>query len=198
VKRLLVNAALAAVAVVVSTAIGCEKDGDGGLIGVRSAEACTKVDTIECLPKVTFMDTTNEFWTEEVMNGNVVVVNFWATWCKPCKREIPALTQAYEKYKERGLVLLGVMTDEPSDDKLAKFAAEVGMRFPTVRLTDELWHAFNQPPNIPATFVYDRAGNLRKSISGGISYGALDAIIAELVAEPPPAQAAAPATAPSL
>src|SRR6476619_1385840 len=88
--------------------------GQDGNVTVASAKAtaCTK-GAGDCLPDVKYVDTTGKTYTPESLAGKVVVVNFWATWCHPCQKEIPALSHAYDKYKDKGVVFLGIMSDQP-------------------------------------------------------------------------------------
>src|SRR6476469_6360638 len=65
-------------------------------IGSKTASACTGSGD-ECMPVVTFMDTSGKAHTPESLRGKVVIVNFWATWCGPCKKEIPDLSKLYSK-----------------------------------------------------------------------------------------------------
>jgi len=93
--------------------------------------------------------------------GKVVVVNFWATWCHPCEKEIPDLSRAYEKYKAKGVVFLGVMADQPTPDAqvLLNFQSDHEMTYPVVRVNPELLQSFDYPENLPTTFVFDRSGH---------------------------------------
>src|SRR5689334_18943077 len=78
-------------------------------VGTPKASACAKGE--QCLPQVAYTDTNGTAYTPDSLKGKVVVVNFWATWCKPCQKEIPDLSKIYDKYKGKGLVMLGIMTD---------------------------------------------------------------------------------------
>src|SRR6185295_7105216 len=71
--------------------------GSGVSIGTAHAQACNKAQG-QCLPDVKYVDTGGNAYTPESLAGKVVVVNFWATWCHPCQKEIPDLSKAYEKY----------------------------------------------------------------------------------------------------
>jgi thiol-disulfide isomerase/thioredoxin len=131
------------------------------LAGCSSREAqaaCTGGD--ECLPDINFVDTTGAKHTPDELRGKVVVVNFWATWCGPCKKEIPDLSKLYQQYKDKGVVMLGVLTnDNPSQGELLNFQSDYEMDFPVVRQTSDILVSFNYPQAIPTTFIYDRAGH---------------------------------------
>src|SRR4051794_10547720 len=93
-------------------------------IGEKKAAACTKGQD-DCLPDVTYIDTAGKAYTTQSLAGKIVIVNFWATWCGPCQKEIPELSKIYEQYKARGVVMLGVLTnDNPSDSELLSFTSD--------------------------------------------------------------------------
>lgn len=127
-------------------------------LGAPTAKACAQ--TGECLPTLSFVDTNGVAYTPESLAGKVVVVNFWATWCHPCLKEIPDLAKVHEQYGKEGLVILGVMTDNPDGQTLLNFASDNMLTYPIVRGTREIIGAFQSPANLPTTFVYDRRGNL--------------------------------------
>ncbi len=92
--------------------------------------------------------------------GQVVLVNFWATWCGPCRQEIPHLNKLYDKYRASGFVLLGVNIDE--DARLAtELAARLGVKFPVLLDTDKKVSRLYDMSAMPATVVIDRDGRVR-------------------------------------
>ena len=92
--------------------------------------------------------------------GQVVLVNFWATWCGPCRQEIPHLNKLYDKYRASGFVLLGVNIDE--DAKLASdLATKLGVKFPVLLDTDKKVSRLYDMSAMPATVVIDRDGRVR-------------------------------------
>src|SRR5262249_62016939 len=93
------------------------------VIGSGPAGACNR-STDDCLPDVKYIDTTGKAWTAETLAGKVVVVNFWATWCHPCQKEIPDLSKVYDKYKAKGVVFLGVLTDNVDNQQLLNFSSD--------------------------------------------------------------------------
>src|SRR3954447_20132142 len=135
--------------------------GDGGKIelGSKRASACTRGQD-DCLPDLKYIDTNGKAYTLDQLTGKVVVVNFWATWCHPCQKEIPDLSKLYEKYKDKGVVMLGVLTnDHPSDSDLLNFASDHAMSYPIVRESSNILMSFKYPQALPTTFVFDRGGH---------------------------------------
>lgn len=138
--------------------------------GVQTAEAqCEKAGHLDCFPEVGMLDTQGYAWTGEETRGKVVLVNFWATWCKPCVREIPLLNNYYEQYKDDGLVILGVMTDAVTDDQLKHFARRHNLTYPVVRSDQLIMQAFDYPDALPTTFLYDRSGKFHSRHIGPLS-----------------------------
>jgi thiol-disulfide isomerase/thioredoxin len=87
--------------------------------------------------------------------GKVVIVNFWATWCPPCRAEIPDLVALQDKYRDR-LVIIGVSQDEGSVEGVKQFAAAHKMNYPVVMMTAELDQAFPGIRALPTSFILDR------------------------------------------
>lgn len=158
---------------------------DGGIrpgAGVAHAE-CTKGQR-DCLPDVSYTDTTGVTYTRDELARKVVLVNFWATWCAPCRQEIPALSKIYDKYKSKGVVFLGVLTDTPDSQQLLNFQSDNDMAYPVVRANRELMASYDEPQNLPTTFVFDRGGKQVFSHIGLLREGELDALIGQLSAQP--------------
>jgi peroxiredoxin len=97
-------------------------------------------------------------WTLKEQRGKVVVVNFWATWCPPCRKEMPDLETLYKQFKDQGLVILAISDEDAG--KVGPFIAEQKVTYPILldpgRKVNELF----QIEGIPKTFVYDRSGKL--------------------------------------
>jgi thiol-disulfide isomerase/thioredoxin len=127
----------------------------------RKAEAsCSSAK--DCLPAVSFKDLEHREHTPESLRGNVVVVNFWATWCGPCKKEIPAFNRVYTAYKDRGVVMLGMLHDNQVDDMgLLNFMSDHELTYPVVKADNEILAAFEFPSALPTTFIYDKSGKVR-------------------------------------
>lgn len=94
--------------------------------------------------------------------GTVALVNIWATWCHPCREEIPELIAIRERYKARGMELIGVSVDtDGTDDAIRTFMKDYRMTFPVWRDPDERISNLFLAIGVPATFLIDRKGVLR-------------------------------------
>jgi peroxiredoxin len=94
------------------------------------------------------------------LRGQVVLVNFWATWCGPCREEMPHLDTLYQKYRKSGFVLLGVNVDDDPATALAT-AAKLNVSFPVLLDTDKKVSKLYDLNTMPSTVVIDRDGKLR-------------------------------------
>ncbi len=154
-------------------------------VGTKQAKACAKSGADDCLPDVKYIDSQGHAYTAESLQGKVVVVNFWATWCGPCKKEIPDLSKLYDKYKDKNVMILGVMADNPAptDSDLLNFQSDFMMSYPVVRVTSDLNVGFNYPQQLPTTFVFDNSGHrVGRPHIGAISSEQLAAQLDDLVA----------------
>jgi cytochrome c biogenesis protein CcmG/thiol:disulfide interchange protein DsbE len=95
--------------------------------------------------------------------GKVVLLNFWATWCAPCKSEIPAFVQLQDKYREQGVVFLGFSVDDPVE-KLKPFAAQYKMNYPVLvgDGRDDVQDAYGPMWGVPVTVFISRDGKICK------------------------------------
>jgi len=94
------------------------------------------------------------------LRGKVVLVNYWATWCAPCKREMPVLNSFYRRYHEQGLEIIGISADHPEDfAKMRKMSATLA--YPTSIMDKISQDGFGPPEGFPLTYVIDRDGVVR-------------------------------------
>jgi cytochrome c biogenesis protein CcmG/thiol:disulfide interchange protein DsbE len=93
--------------------------------------------------------------------GKVLFMNFWATWCPPCRAEIPDFIEAYDEYKDMGLAILGVSVDNISPQKVNEFVKRNEMNYPVAMATKKLFQDYPAPAAIPTTLVIDGTGKIR-------------------------------------
>ncbi len=103
--------------------------------------------------------------TAKDFKGKIVIVDFWATWCAPCKIEIPEYNRIREKYKDRGVEFLGV-TFESSEEDTRDFIKEFEMKYPVGMATDEIDVALGGHLGFPTTFVVGRDWKVYRKIHG--------------------------------
>ena len=102
--------------------------------------------------------------------GKVVLLNFWATWCGPCKVEIPEFVEAYRKYRDKGFVILGVLSqDDPPQQELQAFMSEFKMNYPVMREHTQLEESLGELWALPTSFVIDRKGQVCSKHMGPFS-----------------------------
>jgi cytochrome c biogenesis protein CcmG, thiol:disulfide interchange protein DsbE len=107
--------------------------------------------------------------------GQVVLVNFWATWCPPCVEELPSLMTLQERMKGRGLVVVGVSIDVDGD-AYHRFLKLHGINFVTVRDPDQKVAGMYGTSGWPETYIIDRQGVLRRKFVGPVDWNAPDVV----------------------
>jgi peroxiredoxin len=117
------------------------------------------------------------------LKGKVVLLNFWVSWCEPCKEEMPAIQQTYEAWKDKGLVVVGVNIAE-SKVTAKGFAERLGVSFPVVLDSNRevTVHSYNVGP-IPSSFFIDKNGIVRSVNTGGMSANYMKNKIETLLAQ---------------
>ncbi|MDD5330610.1 MAG: TlpA disulfide reductase family protein [Sulfuricella sp.] len=115
--------------------------------------------------------------------GKVLVLNFWAPWCPPCREEIPDFVKLQDKYRARGLVFVGVALDEKI--KVQAFADEMGINYPVLlgemEAVDLAHKIGNRLGGLPFTVVIDRNGGIAASEVGGLTVARLEKLVAPLL-----------------
>jgi thiol-disulfide isomerase/thioredoxin len=117
--------------------------------------------------------------------GKVVVVNFWATWCGPCRKEIPDFIKAYKNYKNEGLAIIGIALDEDGWTKVTPYVTENKINYPIVLGDEEVVRNYGGINAIPTTFIIDKKGNIVDQYTGMMSLKQLEAKVKPLLKTPP-------------
>jgi peroxiredoxin len=115
--------------------------------------------------------------------GKVVLLNFWATWCPPCRAEIPDFVEAYNQYKSKGMVIIGLSVDQMSAEDLISFVAAHQMSYPIAFATRDVVEDYKPGNYIPATIFIDKQGQIRHKKVGAVSKDELQKIFDQLVNE---------------
>jgi len=145
-KRILVLAALMTVAFVAA--------------GAACSPAKTQAETTPA-PDFTIKDLQGTSLSLSSYKGKVLVLNFWATWCPPCRKEIPDFIEAYRELKDKGLEILGVSVDETTAEALLEWTKKTGINYPIALATPEIVRDYEPGNYIPATIIIDRGGRIR-------------------------------------
>ena len=112
--------------------------------------------------------------------GKIVLLNVWATWCGPCQAEIPELIEAYNKYEDRGVIVVGVSLDD-SAETLRAYAPKKQMNYPILLMQDAFDDAYGPIFGVPVTFFIGRDGKISRKHFGPVSKEDLDREITALL-----------------
>lgn len=115
--------------------------------------------------------------------GNVVILNIWATWCPPCVEETSDLVDIYEKYKDEGLVVLGISIDEQGKSVVEPFVEKYDITYPVTIDDGTILEKYGPLIGIPTTYIIGKKGNLRYFATGAITKKELAPRIEQLLEE---------------
>ena len=129
--------------------------------------------------------------TQDDMRGKVVLVNFWASWCGPCRTEMPSFQRVYQERKDQGLVVLGVWTDDTDAFAMREFLRDAAITYPVVIGGKDAERTFGGVFGLPTSLFIDRGGRIRQRVVGVVAEQTLRMQLDTLLAErapPPPAR----------
>ncbi len=115
------------------------------------------------------------------LRGRVVLLDFWAHWCQPCRRTVPILNALRERYGEHGLVIIGVNVESIGPRRLIAAHADIGAEFPTIQDRDGAISGAYGVQSLPTLVVVDAEGGIRDVSSGVPNESALDELVSELL-----------------
>jgi peroxiredoxin len=121
--------------------------------------------------------------------GKAVLLNFWATWCEPCKIEMPWFVEMQKEYGAQGLQILGVAMDDASPKDISDFAKQMGVNYPIVVGKDSVGDAYGGVQFLPATFYVGRDGKVLDKVFGLKGRGEIQDYIKKALASGPVTQA---------
>lgn len=120
-------------------------------------------------PNFSWKDKDGKTVSFDTFRGKVTLVNFWATWCGPCKRELPDLIALSKEMESKGVKVIGISTDRGSNviDDVKSFVAQAGITYQIVISNEDLEEAYGNIRVIPTTFLIDADGKIAETIIGG-------------------------------
>jgi thiol-disulfide isomerase/thioredoxin len=119
------------------------------------------------LPEFSLKDLQGREVSSATLHGKVVLIDFWATWCQPCKKEMPGYQELLSRYGSQGFAVIGFKFDTMMDmEDPIRFARKIGVKYPLVVASDDLKQKFGGIEGLPTTMVYDRQGILRAKVIG--------------------------------
>jgi cytochrome c biogenesis protein CcmG/thiol:disulfide interchange protein DsbE len=117
------------------------------------------------------------------LRGKVVIVNFWATWCGPCKVEIPWFIEFNERFHDRSFTVVGISMDEDGWKSVRPYLRQRGVSYPVVLGSEQLANAYGGVEALPSTFLVDKTGKIAFAHSGLVSKATYEGEIMRLIAE---------------
>ena len=167
------------VMIVTTNFSGCDSRGLSKVSSADSGKSGANSGPHPDAPDVTFKNLQGQDVSLASLKGKVVIVNFWATWCEPCRVEIPWMIGFHQKYADKGLTILGVAMDDEGRSVVAPFVGkerfdvnggQSQMNYPIVIGNDAAADKFGGLIGYPTSVLIDRDGKQVKSITGLISY----------------------------
>jgi thiol-disulfide isomerase/thioredoxin len=153
---------------------GCKKNpGQSSPAKTNSTSGITEVFNVtkraDRAPDFSWKDSTGATVSFDKFHDKVTLINFWATWCGPCKKELPALVEINKEFADRGVRIIGVSSDRGANvaDDVRAFVRENGIPYQVIISNDDLEEAFGNIRALPTTFLVNEQGTIVKTFVGG-------------------------------
>lgn len=145
----------------------------GALVGIRSGP--------EAQPEFGVVGLDGTSFTSTTLRGKVVLVNFWATWCPPCRIEMPLLESMYQRHREKGLVILGLAVDDAPTEIVEEFLRAREISYPIAHVEPAIARRFGDVSAYPTSFLLDRSGRIQHVVVGPIGPLSLEPAVRRLL-----------------
>ena len=136
---------------------------------------------LKAAPDFSIPDLSGKTITLSDFKGQVVILDFWDTWCPPCKKGIPDFVSLYNENKDKGLVIIGLALGREGKEKVVQFAKDKEITYPLVIATDKAIDDFGPIEGIPTTIVIDKNGNIVERYTGFTEKSEFESVIAPLL-----------------
>jgi thiol-disulfide isomerase/thioredoxin len=159
----------------------------GLIFAVLMTSACGRRETTAPLPVLkaapawTLKDVNGREVKSADFKGKVVVVDFWATWCAPCRKEMPLYDALQKKYADRGLVILGFSLDDLEPSEVKQVGEQLKVGYPLIMADTDIADSFGSFEKMPTAFLIDREGNIRHMKSWELEVAEYEKLIVSLL-----------------
>lgn len=152
------------------------KRGDG------AAPAAVKTAPLSAAPEFELKSVDGSAFRLSELRGRVVLLNFWATWCIPCRAEIPELNEMHRELESKGLTIIGASWND-SPELLRRFEKDIKIEYKVLLDAESIQNKFGGIPSLPTTYIIDREGQIRSKIIGARDKASFEAVIRPLLEE---------------
>jgi thiol-disulfide isomerase/thioredoxin len=147
----------------------------GAVVGIGSGPQTT--------PVYRYVSLDGEELSDEALRGKVVLINFWATWCAPCRAEMPLLEMMHKRHADAGFLVVGLAVDRVSTGAVAAYVRDRGVTYPIAHVGADAEQVFGGVRGYPTSFLLDRTGRIRHTVLGPVAPLSLEPAVRRLLAE---------------
>ncbi len=150
------------------------------LVAVAEASPAAAADNVTLAPAFTVRGLDGRNVRLSDFKGKAVVLDFWATWCGPCRASMPHLNEMQGRFSGKGLVVLGLSVDDADPQTVRRFADRLGVKFRMAMADDRVLDLYGPIRSIPTTFFINRRGEITRRVVGYIDRETLEGYVREL------------------
>ena len=147
--------------------------------------AVVGVETRARVPRYALTALDGTVLTPEALRGKIVLINFWATWCLPCRVEMPLLQRMAERHRDAGLVVVGLSVDRSGEESVRTFLRGRGVTYPVAVVGPDVERAFGGVRGYPTSMLLDRSGVVRHVVIGPLAAASFEPAVRRLLASKP-------------